>query len=101
MTIGENIKYYREAKHLTQKELANMIDVNPCTISRYELGLTTPRKKTIENIAIVLNIDENYILNDINTINYEELTNLEFAKLFSEFCRENDLSVVKKKKPKK
>ena len=53
MTIGENIKYYREAKHLTQKELANMIDVNPCTISRYELGLTTPRKKTIENIAIV------------------------------------------------
>lgn len=49
------IKYIREKAYLTQNELAELIGVKKCSISRYEHGLRTPSIKTLNKIAKVTN----------------------------------------------
>lgn len=39
MTIGEEIKKHRKASGLTQKQLADLIGVEPQTIGKYETGI--------------------------------------------------------------
>ena len=56
MSVGENIKKYRKAKKLTQKELAEKIDKNERTVRAYEANDTVPPLSVIEKIATVLNI---------------------------------------------
>lgn len=63
MTIGENIRYYRKEKGLTQKELGNMCGINEVQIRRYELGGSNPKLETIQKIAKALDV-EPYALDD-------------------------------------
>ena len=43
MAFANKLRDLREAKNLTQEELANMCDVSLKTISRYESGQSKPR----------------------------------------------------------
>lgn len=63
MTIGENIKYFRKEKGLTQKELGNLCGINEVQIRRYELGGSNPKLETIQKIATALGV-EPYALDD-------------------------------------
>lgn len=40
--IGEQLKYYRQQKQLTQKEVAEKLHVTPQTISKWELDKSYP-----------------------------------------------------------
>lgn len=40
--IGENIKKLRKAKRMTQKEVANQLNVTPQTISKWERNISYP-----------------------------------------------------------
>ena len=42
MNLGNKIGYLRKKKNLSQEELAEMIGVTRQTISKWELGDTTP-----------------------------------------------------------
>lgn len=55
-TVGQNIKKFREARGLMQKELAEMIGRKGGTISNWELGLRDPGADNIKKIAAVLQI---------------------------------------------
>ncbi|KAB1978304.1 helix-turn-helix domain-containing protein [Lactobacillus crispatus] len=64
-----NVKYFgrrlmrvRKNRNLTQKELANEIDVSTKTVSRYEHGLAFPSKKQLYAISKLLNVDIDYLL---------------------------------------
>ena len=39
MSIGNKIKEYRELKKMTQKDVAEILEVEPGTISKYESGI--------------------------------------------------------------
>lgn len=41
--IGKRIKQYRKEKHITQKELAELVNCAEMTISQYERGLYSPK----------------------------------------------------------
>ena len=55
-TIGERIKEYRKKKHLTQKELSNLIHKTPQVISNYERGYSTPDSLVMKDIAAALDV---------------------------------------------
>lgn len=55
--IGERIKEFRKEKHLTQKELADLVGMTPQVVSNYERGYSTPSAKDISDIASALNQD--------------------------------------------
>lgn len=56
MGVGENIKFFRKQKGLTQKELGEIIHMSPNSIQRYELGHRDPQNKTLEEIAKALGV---------------------------------------------
>lgn len=61
-TIGKNIRYFRESRHLTQQELARKISVGTETIKRYETGQQIPDTQTILHITTVLDIPASELL---------------------------------------
>lgn len=62
MTTGERIRNYREAKGMTQDELANHIGVRKQTIWKYENGtITNIPLDRIEQIAMLLGVKPNDI----------------------------------------
>jgi transcriptional regulator with XRE-family HTH domain len=56
MHIGENIKTVREAKRLSQKQVALSINMDPSQYSKIEKGKTDPSVSTLEKIAVALQI---------------------------------------------
>ncbi len=49
--LGERIKVYRESKKMTQKDIAEILEVEPGTISKYESGMIEPNIESIKRLA--------------------------------------------------
>ena len=59
---GKRLKKLREEKKLTQKELADMLDLTPKAISFYELGSREPSGEVLINMARILDTTTDYLL---------------------------------------
>lgn len=78
MIIGERIKEAREAKKLSQKELAEIVGVDPSQFSKIEKGKVMPT--LIQTIDIAKTLDQSLdwlvghqvVLEDAAPINYKE-----------------------------
>lgn len=56
MSIGDNIRKYRNAKGISQKELGRISNTAETTVRQYEGGKRTPRIEQIEKIAKALEV---------------------------------------------
>ena len=57
MPFSENLRFLRESKGLTQREVAEAVDINLRTLQNYELGKCFPRKEAVaEKLAGFYNI---------------------------------------------
>lgn len=56
MTIGEKIKFLRQKKGLTQKQLGDLCGMADSAIRRYESGRANPKIETLQKIADALDI---------------------------------------------
>lgn len=63
--VGQRIKAKREQKHLTQENLAELIDVSPNHISVIERGVKIPRLDTFVAIANALTVSADELLVDV------------------------------------
>ncbi len=54
--LGKRIKFYREAKNLTQEQLAEQIGLNSKSLSTIECGQNFVTAQTLESISRALNI---------------------------------------------
>ena len=62
MNLGENIKTARKAAGVTQKELAERLQVYQKDISRWETGVRTPSAEYIIQLCKALDISADYLL---------------------------------------
>ena len=62
MTVGDIIINLREAKELTQKELADRIGINRSVLNRIEQGTRPARDEEIKTIAQFFNVSTDYLL---------------------------------------
>ena len=73
MSIGERIRYIRNLRGMTQKELGKAIGFDDKTadirIAQYESGTRTPKANYVEAIAKALNV-KTYALNVPETDTY-------------------------------
>lgn len=67
MNLGENIKKARKTAGVTQKELAERLQVYPKDISRWENGNRTPSAIALARICRELNASADEIL-ELNNI---------------------------------
>ncbi|MFL0365728.1 helix-turn-helix domain-containing protein [Pseudobacillus sp. 179-B 2D1 NHS] len=61
-TFGERLKNIRKAKDLTQKELADAVDIDQSSISYFERNKKKPDMDTLKKIADILNVSADYLL---------------------------------------
>lgn len=63
MTIGDRIREAREARGLTQEELANMCGyTSRSTINKIEKEANETRLSTLKKVAKALNVDPDYLI---------------------------------------
>ena len=63
--IGSRIKVARERKHLTQEDLAAIVDLSPTHISVIERGVKPPKLATLVAIANALDVSADTLLQDV------------------------------------
>lgn len=60
--LPQNLRFLREAKGLTQVQLAEKIGVKPNTISNYETGNSSPDFGLLEALVNILEVDAHSLL---------------------------------------
>ena len=64
VAIGSRIKEARERAHLTQEELAEIVDISPTHMSVIERGVKTPKLDTFVKIVNALHLSSDALLQD-------------------------------------
>ncbi|WP_294288918.1 helix-turn-helix domain-containing protein [uncultured Chryseobacterium sp.] len=76
MSLGTKVRQFREAKRLSQDDLALRLDVTQSTISNIESDKSIPNSILLNKIAQELEVDINDLLNDSSN---NIMTNNEFS----------------------
>lgn len=72
MGIGKRIKEAREAAHLTQKKLGELVGVGGSAITNYEQETSHPKEHVLYKLIDALGVDANFLFQDcVNTIKPE------------------------------
>ena len=66
MTLPENLRRIRKARSMTQTELAERVGVLQKDISRYERGQHVPSIQMLKDIAEVLGVTVNDLIEENN-----------------------------------
>ncbi|HEX2947385.1 MAG TPA: helix-turn-helix transcriptional regulator [Clostridia bacterium] len=61
-TLGENLRYARELKNLTQKEVSKKTGIHNKTISNYENDVSSPDPYTLKTFAEIYETSVDYLL---------------------------------------
>ena len=64
MKLGDNIKKYREENKMTQRDIAEILGVEPGTISKYESGMIEPNIESLKRLADTFNITVDELIKD-------------------------------------
>ena len=64
MTLGEKIQKLRKEKGLSQEALAEKVTVTRQTISKWELGQSTPDLDFIAQLSDIFNVSSDYLIKD-------------------------------------
>jgi len=72
MSIGEIILERRKELKMTQKELAEKLNVTDKTVSRWECGINLPDVAMLKSIATVLDVNITYFYEDVQPTEINE-----------------------------
>lgn len=64
MNLGNKIRKYREENKMTQKDIAEILEVEPGTISKYESGILEPSIESIKRLADTFGVTIDELLKD-------------------------------------
>ena len=80
MSIGNRIKKYRELKKMTQKDISEILEVEPGTISKYESGIIEPNIESLKRLAETFNITVDELINNEEKFDISKVNVLEVLK---------------------
>lgn len=80
MSIGNKIKEYREKNNMTQKEIAEILGVEPGTISKYESGMIEPNIESLKRLADTFNITVDELIKDEEKFDLTKVNILEVLR---------------------
>ena len=80
MNIGNKIKNYRENKKMTQKEIAEILGVEPATVSKYESNTIEPSIENLKKLAEIFEISIDKLINDEERIDISKFNILKILR---------------------
>ena len=93
LMTGKFISQKRKEKNLTQEQLAELVDLSPMHISVIERGVKLPKLETLINIANILDVSADVLLQDV-VKNQTKLFASEASTLISQLPREDQRRVL-------
>ena len=70
-TYGERIRELRKNRHMSQQDLADLLDVSKVAVSQYEREVRKPDLNTLTALSDIFNVSSDYILgNDDVTMRF-------------------------------
>lgn len=72
--LGENIKEHRLKNNLTQKELAEILNVKPQTVSSWEVNRTEPNMGLLQALAAALNCRKSDLIGERDKPSLDSIT---------------------------
>lgn len=100
MNIGDRIKKIREAKGLSQKEVALSLSMNPSQYSKIENGKVDPQCSSIEKIAGALGVSLANIftqennLDPVNSIDKSIIEKVQLIEQLDDKQKESIFSII-------
>ena len=91
--VGRRIKAAREQKRLTQEQVAELVDLSPMHVSVIERGVKLPKLETLINLANVLDVSADVLLQDVVN-NQTKLFASEASELIKQLPREDQRRVL-------
>ncbi len=86
--LGERIAQYRKDKHMTQQDVANLVNVTPQAVSRWEQDITLPDVNMISHLARIFDVSVDELLNGkpVNKVVEDPVyTNVTKLKVINEY----------------
>ena len=80
MEIGNKIKSYRENRKMTQKDVAEILGVEPATISKYELNMIEPNIESLKKLAETFEITIDKLLKEETKFDIFKINILEILR---------------------
>lgn len=80
MKVGNKIKEYRELNKMTQKDIAEILGVEPATISKYEAGTIEPSIESLKRLAETFNITVDELIKDEEKFDVSKINVLEVLR---------------------
>ena len=62
--LGSNLSYYRKLAGFTQQQVAEMLNLNRTTYTKYETGASEPSIEILKALAVILEVDVSLLLTD-------------------------------------
>ncbi len=92
--LGNKIRFFRKLRGLTQEQLAEMVSLEPASLSSIEVGRAFPSLVTLERLANALGIEpvrffefsEEKTIDEMRSIivnNIEKLSNAQIKELYN------------------
>jgi transcriptional regulator with XRE-family HTH domain len=97
-TFGDNLKRIRTAKGISQGDLADMINMHPTHISRYERNLTSPSVDVVRKISDALKVSaDELIFGDTQQKAKDTIQDNELMNMFStvQHLEKNEQNTIK------
>ena len=66
MEFKQRIKKLRKERKFTQQHLANLLNMDKSSISKYETGVALPEPPIIEKLSDIFNVSVDYLLGRTN-----------------------------------
>lgn len=70
MSLGNKIKEYRENKKMTQKEVAEILEIEAATVSKYENGILEPSIESLKRLSNIFGVTTDELL-DIDEAEFD------------------------------
>ena len=80
MKVGNKIKEYRELNKMTQKDIAEILGVEPATISKYEAGTIEPNIESLKRLAETFNVTIDELIKDEEKFDVSKINVLEVLR---------------------
>jgi transcriptional regulator with XRE-family HTH domain len=71
-TFGENLKFYRKEKHLSQEQLSEKVDISVKHLSSIERGLNFVSADLLEKLALSVDVPTFYFFVNKREVVYNE-----------------------------
>lgn len=80
MNLGEKLRLYRERKNMTQREVAEYLELEPAAISKYESGTREPNIESLKRLSEIFEVSLDELLKDEEELDISKLNILEILR---------------------